>query len=177
MKKEKLLKKINFLEYFLIIGGLVGIVLQVDTLISIDLDRHQNIFNIITLYSPFIFFLFSIYNGLLLTYKKYELGLNLASFSFYLQLVAFTAFGFCYEYNLGIGIGITLELTNDTFLGLDFNFSQFILALIENSNALVFRFNVFALFMIYYISKITEAIKKDLLVKNIDSKLEEIGED
>ena len=164
MKKDQLLKKINFLEYFLIIAGLIGIIIQVNALLSIDLDKYQTLFNYITIYVPFLFFLFSIYNGLLLTYKKYELGLNLASYSFYLQLVSFTAFGLCYEYNLGIGIGITLELTNDTFFGLDFNFSQFILTLVENSNAFVVRFNVFALFMIYYISKVIKDLRKISIV-------------
>ena len=100
MKKEQLLKKINFLEYFLIIGGLVGIILRIDKLMSINLGNYQNLFSYVTLYVPFVFFLFSIYNGLLLSYKKYDLGLKLACYSFYLQLVAFTAFGFCYEYYL-----------------------------------------------------------------------------
>lgn len=160
MRKEQLLKKINFIEYFLIISGLVGIILQVDKLISLNLDKYQSSFSYITLYLPFVFFLFSIYNGLLLSYKKYELGLNLANYSFYLQLVAFTAFGFCYEYYLGVGINIALELTNDTFFGLEFNFSQFILGLVKNNNIFEIRFNVFALFMIYYISKTINDFKK-----------------
>jgi len=160
MKKDKILKRINFIEYFLIISGLIGIILQVNTLLSINLDRYQSLISHITLYAPFLFFAFSIYNGLLLTYKKYQLGLNLANYNFYLQLVAFTAFGFCYEYNLGIGINIALELTNDTFLGLGFNFSQFVFGLVENSNAFEVKFNVFALFMIYYISKVIKDLKK-----------------
>ena len=175
MNKNKLLKKINFLEYYLIIGGLVGIILQVDTLISINLDNYQSSFIYMTLYAPFVFFVFSIYNGVLLSYKKYELGLKLASYSFYFQLFAFTAFGICFEYYLGIGFNITLELTNDTFFGLHFNFSQLILRTLTNVNIFIVQFNVFALFMIYYISKITEAIKKDLLVRVVDDKLNEIG--
>lgn len=164
MKKDQLLKKINFLEYFLIIGGLVGIIIQVDKLISLNLDNYQSLFSYITLYLPFVFFLFSIYNGLLLTYKKYELGLKLAYYSFYLQLVAFTAFGFCYEYYLGVGINIALELTNDTIFGIGFNFSEFILGLVRNVNVFEIRFNVLALFMIYYISKIIRDFKKQTIV-------------
>ncbi|SEP58179.1 hypothetical protein [Flavobacterium urocaniciphilum] len=160
MSKNKLLRRINFLEYFLIIGGLFGIVLQVANLLSMNLDKFQNLSSYVTLYSPFILFMFSIYNGLLLTYKKYELGLKLASYSFYLQLVAFTAFGFWYENYLGFGLGFSLELTNDTFFGLNFNFSQFILGLVKDSSIFEVRFNVFALFMIYYISKVSIDLKK-----------------
>ena len=123
-----------------------------------------------------MFFLFSICNGVVLSYNKFELGLKLANYNFYLQLVGFTVFGFSYEYYLGIGFSFTLDLTNDTSFGLHLNFSQFILRTLTHVNTFVVQFNVFALFMIYYISKITEAIKKDLILI-IDSKLEEIGED
>lgn len=177
MRKKQIVNKILILEYFLIISGLVGIILQVDTLISIDLDKFQNISSYITLYIPFLFFLFSIYNGVVLSYKKNELGLKLANYNFYLQLVGFTVFGFSYEYYLGIGFSITLDLTNDTIFGLHLNFSQLILSTLTHVNTFVVQFNVFALFMIYYISKIAEAFKKDLILNNLDSKLEEIGED
>lgn len=159
MKKEKLLRRINFLELYLIIGGLIGIIIQVDKLLSLNLGNYESLFSFITLYLPFIFFLFSIYNGLLLTYKKYELGLKLARFNFCLQLISFIAFGLCYEYYLGIGINIALELTNDTIFGLGFNFSEFVFGLVRNVNAFEIRFNVLALFMIYFISKVLEDLK------------------
>lgn len=154
-------KKLNFIEIYQFFGGIVGILLTIYLFFTTNPEKYQDPF-FIPLILPFVFFGFSIYSAWLLNKKKYLRGLNFVIISLFLQMVAFEFYGVYFTSVNGIAINFTLDLTNDTFAGFDFQPSQFFLT--SNTNDEVFRFklNLFAFGMLFFVSKTLKELKSSL---------------
>ncbi len=82
MKEKRLLKKINFIEIYQIIGGVIGLLFTLYLLVTSNLSKYQNFIGYVSMITPFLFFGFCIYSGILLNKKNYVLGLKFVIISF-----------------------------------------------------------------------------------------------
>lgn len=159
MLDKRLEKKINFIEIYQIIGGIVGLLFTSYLLFTTNLSTYQNWMGYISILTPFLFFAFCIYSGIQLNKKNYVQGLKLVFISLLMQLIAFDIFGLFYSAINGIGINLTLNLTNDVITGFDFYPSQFLLALNSNSDIFIVKINLITIAMLFYTSKVFQKIK------------------
>ena len=116
-------------------------------------------FDYLSMITPFLFFGFCIYSGILLNKKNYVLGLKLVFISLLMQLIAFDVFGLFYSAMNGIGVNLTLNLTNDVIAGFDFYPSQFLLALNSTNANFIVKINLITIVMLFYTSKVYQKIK------------------
>lgn len=159
MLDKRLEKKINFIEIYQIIGGVIGFLFTFYLLLTTDLSKYQNGIGYFSMLTPFLFFGFCIYSGILLNKKNYVQGLKLVFISLLMQLIAFDVFGLFYSAINGIGINLTLNLTNDVIAGFDFYPSQFLLALNSNSAIFIVKINLITIAMLFYTAEIFQKIK------------------
>ncbi len=160
MIDKRLLKKINFIEIYQIIGGFIGLLFMSYMFITTKLTGIIKWVDYFSIVIPFLFFGFCIYSGIQLNKKNYFQGLKLVLISLLMQLVAFDVFGLFYSAINGIGINLTLNLTNDVIAGFDFYPSQFLLALNSNNDIFIIKINFVAIAMLFYTSKVLNKIKK-----------------
>lgn len=159
MIDKRLEKKINFIEIYQIIGGIIGILFMSYMFITTKLSGIIKWFDYFSIITPFLFFGFCIYSGILLNKKNYVQGLKLVLILLIIQLVAFDIFGLFYSAINGIGVNLTLNLTNDVIAGFDFYPSQFLLALNSNSGIFIVKINLITIAMLFYTSKVFQKIK------------------
>ena len=159
MLDKRLVKKINFIEIYQIIGGIIGFLFTLYLLFTTDLSKYQNGIGYLSMLTPFLFFGFCIYSGIILNKKNYVQGLKLVFISLLMQLIAFDVFGLFYSAINGIGINLTLNLTNDVIAGFDFYPSQFLLALNSNSAIFIVKINLITIAMLFYTAEIFQKIK------------------
>lgn len=159
MIDKRLLKKINFIEIYQIIGGLVGLFFMSYMFITNKFYGILKWFDYFSIITPFLFFIFCIYSGILLNKKNYVKGLKFVFISLLLQLISFDTLGLFYSAINGIGINLTLNLTNDVIAGFDFYPSQFLLALNSNSDIFIVKINLISIVMLFYTSKVYQNIK------------------
>ncbi|MBP6588330.1 MAG: hypothetical protein KA208_09965 [Flavobacterium sp.] len=159
MIDKRLEKKINFIEIYQIIGGIIGFLFTLYLLFTTDLSKYQNGIGYLSMLTPFLFFGFCIYSGIILNKKNYVQGLKLVFISLLMQLIAFDVFGLFYSAINGIGIKLTLNLTNDVIAGFDFYPSQFLLALNSNSAIFIVKINLITIAMLFYTAEIFQKIK------------------
>ena len=159
MIDKRLEKEINFIEIYQIIGGIIGFLFTLYLLFTTDLSKYQNGIGYLSMLTPFLFFGFCIYSGIILNKKNYVQGLKLVFISLLMQLIAFDVFGLFYSAINGIGINLTLNLTNDVIAGFDFYPSQFLLALNSNSAIFIVKINLVTIAMLFYTAEIFQKIK------------------
>ncbi|MBA4277377.1 hypothetical protein [Flavobacterium sp.] len=162
MLDKRLEKKINFIEIYQIIGGVIGFLFTFYLLLTTDLSKYQNGIGYFSMLTPFLFFGFCIFSGILLNKKNYVQGLKLVFISLLMQLIAFDVFGLFYSAINGIGVNLTLNLTNDVIAGFDFYPSQFLLALNSNNAIFIVKINLFTIAMLFYTAKVFQKIKQSL---------------
>lgn len=159
MIDKRLEKKINFIEIYQIVGGLIGVLFMSYMFITTKLAGIIKWFDYFSMITPFLFFGLCIYSGILLNKKNYTQGLKLVFISLLMQLIAFDVFGLFYSAINGIGVNLTLNLTNDIIAGFDFYPSQFLLALNSNSTIFIVKINLITIVMLLYTSKVYQKIK------------------
>ena len=77
MIEKRLLKKVNIIKNYQIIGGFLGLLITTYLLFTSNLSKYLNLMGFITMVLPFIFFGLCIYSGYLLKKKNYNKGFNL----------------------------------------------------------------------------------------------------
>lgn len=158
MIDKRLLRKINFIEIYQIIGGIIGLLFTSYLLFTTNLSRYVGFIDWVSIITPFIFFGFCIYSGILLNNKRYVIGFKLVFISLIIQLLSFDILGLFYAAINGIGINLTIDLTKDIIVGFDFHPSQFLIALYSYENSIV-KINLVAIAMIFYTSTVFQEIK------------------
>lgn len=158
MQDKRLLKQINFIEIYQIIGGIVGLLIASYLFFTTSLSENQNWMGYVSILTPFLFFGFCIYSGILLNKKKYDLGFKFVFISLIMQLVAFDVFGLFYSAINGLGIKLTLDLTKDVLVGFDFHPSHFLL-MFNSDDVFIVKINLVSIAMMFYVSKVFQKIK------------------
>jgi hypothetical protein len=155
---RKLIKKINFIEIYQVIGGLIGVLFSI--YLFVFSNSNITLSGLIPLTLIFLFFIFNIYSGILLNRKKFDIGLNLVVVSLVFQLIAFDIAGVFYAAVNGISIDMTFDLTNDVIVGFDFQFSQFLMSSASSIEKLTFKLNLLAMFLLFFTSKVIYDLKR-----------------
>lgn len=159
MIEKRLLKKINSIQNYQIIGGFLGLLITSYLLFTSNLSKYLNLMGLITMVLPFIFFGLCIYSGYLLKKKNYNKGFNLVLITLFLQVVAFEIGNLFYSSVNGIGIKLTLNLMKDSIVGFDFHPSHFLFQLKSNEDYLIIKFNIVAIIMLFYVTSLMQEIK------------------
>ena len=147
---------IEFLKYYQIAGGVIGIGLIVPYLIgsagSLSGLVLLIVFCFIALYS------FSVYCGLLL-FRNLKRALAFSRINQIFQLLSFTVLGFTFRYVSGLYAFIGFELSGS--LGLNFNFglTSWQVNINGNKNDLVVNINLVAFLLIVVIEKLLNRIR------------------
>ena len=159
MIEKRLLKKVNIIQNYQIIGGFLGLLITTYLLFKSNLTKYLNLTGFITMVLPFIFFGLCIYSGYLLKKKNYNKGFNLVLITLFLQVIAFEIGSLFYSSVNGIGIKLTLNLMKDSIVGFDFHPSHFLFQLKSNEDYLIIKFNIVAIIMLFYVTSLMQEIK------------------
>ncbi|WP_298762020.1 hypothetical protein [uncultured Psychroserpens sp.] len=160
---KKIYQRIEYLGYYEIIGGIIGILL---IFLSVYDKLNSNGFFIFSLSLFLVLCGISIYSGILLIQKKYRKGLNLSFFTQAVQIISFVLFGYIFDFAIGIYLRITTELTNDTIVGLDFGFANWKLSRNANPDIIELNINIIAIVLLLFIAKSVDGIKTELKKEN-----------
>ena len=154
---KKIYKRIEYLGYYQIIGGGIGIIMM---LMNSKLSSNGFYLFVISLF--FVLCSFSIFSGILLLKKKYLTGLKFSNIAQILQILSFALFGYIYDFAIGLYLRITIELTNDTIVGLDFGFFQGVFSRTANPDRIELNINIIAIVLVLMISKYYDRIRAEL---------------
>jgi hypothetical protein len=156
--RKKIESKFTFLKYFQLIGVVIGLVVT-GYLITFLNFNNLKFADVISVFLMLLFFGLNLYVYSLFQNKKHEKALKWMSFMLIIQLISVTINGFFYSAVHLFGINFKLDLTSDTIIGLDFQFSHFMATISSDSSSFLIKINLVALFMLFYISKINHELK------------------
>ncbi|OIR07580.1 hypothetical protein GALL_102420 [mine drainage metagenome] len=108
----------------------------------------------ITLYS------YSIYCGILLIKQKIN-GLNYSSVNQYLQLINFSILGYAFKYVSGVYLFAGIDMTHAVDFAFNFGPSNWQITINMDKEIILLNFNFVAFFLIIFIDKLKERIKKE----------------
>ena len=157
--------KLKAFGLYQITGGVIGLgitVYLVSGLTTINLLLIVLLFIAIGLYG------YSIYCGTLLLTKNVS-GLNLSLINQYLQLFSISFFGFGFQYISGVGVLVGLDLTESFFITFNLAVSEWQITINNHNELVTFNFNLVALFLIVFIEKLKNKIRKYQIEKQITS--------
>lgn len=141
-KKAKV--KLEIIGIYQAIGGLIGFYPIAVNFFTQSLAKYFNI-----IFLPFtLLYAFSLVCGYLLLSGNYKKGINLSIYNQALQILSFSVLGFGYMYAAGVFAAIKLDLTQDIFLGLEFDVSHFILNLNSDFDLNYISINVVPIILI-----------------------------
>lgn len=156
MKTTNNLKtKITILAYYQIVGGVIGIIFLVWMVATTFPIPGLNI--LLYLFMA-IFFGFSIYSGWLLTEKRIETGLTFSKINQLLQVLGIAFGGFAYEYVSGFTLSPAINLEDSAHFTFNFSLSKFELYFNSNKDFARVEFNLLAIYLVYFISKLQKTI-------------------
>lgn len=151
MIDKGLLKKINFIEIYQIIGGVLGLTIIFYLFLTTNLSEMDSFNDYFTLICSLLFFGFCIYSGVLLNKKEYSQGLKLVIISLIFQLFSFQFSNIVFTAISGIGINLKFDITNDFIVGFDFFPSHFLLLVNSSQDFFLVRINLIAIAMLFYV--------------------------
>jgi len=156
---KKIYNRIEYLGYYQIIGGIIGILLMTFNIYD---ELNSNGFFLFSMSLFYGLCGFSIYSGILLIRKKCLKGLNFSIFIQTMQILSFAIFGYIFNYAIGIYVRLKIELTNDIIVGFDFGFANWNLSRNANLDIIEINFNIVAIILLSFIFKFKEQITNEL---------------
>lgn len=154
-EKYKLKSKINFLAYYQIVGGAIGIIFLI-WLIATTFPVQG--FNILLFLSMAIFFALSICAGWLLLEKRTEAGLTLSKINQILQIIGFGFGGFGFKYVAGIMLSLGIDLKDDANFIFNFSITKLEFFINSSKDLAKVEVNLVAMYLVYFIIKIQDTI-------------------
>lgn len=167
-EKHKLKAKINFLAYYQIVGGAIGIIFLVWLLVS---TLPVQGFNILLFLIMAVFFALSICAGWLLVEKRIEAGLTLSKINQILQILGFGFGAYGFKYVAGIMLSLGIDLKDDANFIFNFSISKLEFFINSTKDLAKVEVNLVAIYLVYFIIKIQDTIlyqRKIGLVKEDD---------
>jgi len=148
--------KLEIIGIYQAIGGLIGFYPIVVNFFSQGLSKYFNI-----IFLPFtLLYAFSLFCGFLLISGNYKKGINLSIYNQALQILSFSVLGFGYMYASGIFAAIKLDVTQDIFLGMEFDVSHFILKLNSDFDITYISINVVPIIILSVLFRTKELFEK-----------------
>jgi hypothetical protein len=166
-KKSKL--RLNLLGWYQILGGISGLSLTIWLLTQ---TRQFNALVVILFLLALTLYGFSVCCGILLFGHRYKAGLKLSIVNQVLQVVSFAFIGYAYLYSSGAAINLGVAYSSSEPLRAGFNFDfglmskwQFSIAADDHSFRLTF--NVLAIYLVYFIDKLSRTIEGEKLNRQL----------
>lgn len=154
-EKHKLKAKINFLAYYQIVGGAIGIIFLVWLLVS---TLPVQGFNIGLFLLMAVFFALSICAGWLLVEKRIEAGLTLSKINQILQILGFGFGAYGFKYVAGIMLSLGIDLKDDANFIFNFSISKLEFFINSTKDLAKVEVNLVAIYLVYFIIKIQDTI-------------------
>lgn len=154
-EKHKLKAKINFLAYYQIVGGAIGIIFLVWLLVS---TLPVQGFNILLFLIMAVFFALSICAGWLLVEKRIEAGLTLSKINQILQILGFGFGAYGFKYVAGIMLSLGIDLKDDANFIFNFSISKLEFFINSTKDLAKVEVNLVAIYLVYFIIKIQDTI-------------------
>lgn len=154
-EKHKLKAKINFLAYYQIVGGAIGIIFLVWLLVS---TLPVQGFNIVLFLMMAVFFALSICAGWLLVEKRIEAGLTLSKINQILQIIGFGFGAYGFKYVAGIMLSLGIDLKDDANFIFNFSISKLEFFINSTKDLAKVEVNLVAIYLVYFIIKIQDTI-------------------
>jgi hypothetical protein len=146
-----------------IIGGIVGIGFTGWAVVSSPL---MSWYRIVFFSMDIMLFTYSIFCGVLLVKSK-KAGLNLSLINQFLQLIGWAIFGFAFSFSAGITLAFGIDLTNSLLFDLTWGLSRCDFTFNRDAEKIAVNFNLVALYLIYFTSKLKSRIKKEEMLLEI----------
>jgi hypothetical protein len=152
---EKIKKNIKQLGVYQIIGGAVGIILLLYSLIS---NNHFSGLLLLLFGVMLLFFVYSIFCGTLCVQQK-PMALQHSLINQFLQLFGFAVLGFSFSYVAGIFIAVGIDLSSAIEFEFNLGISKFDMNINMETERTEVTFNLVALALIYWIDTLVKKAK------------------
>lgn len=123
---------------------------------------------LILLLVAIVLYAYSIYCGTLLL-KKNISGLKHSLINQFLQLINLSIFGFTFQYISGVFVSAGVDLTDSFLFTFHLGVSQWQITVNGNKELLILNFNLVALFLILFIEKLRNEIRKQQFERQVSS--------
>ncbi len=152
-------QQLKALAIYQIAGGILGLGLTV-----VIISRLGTITGIILLILLFAIALysFSIFCGVILSKNK-KSALTYSLINQFLQLINFSIAGYGFQYIAGVYLSIGLDLTKSIIFQFNLGISAWRITINEDATTSFVNFNFVALFLIIFIDRIRNKIKRDTI--------------
>jgi len=150
-------QKINFIAYYQIIGGAIGLLLTFSIFVNYDLNISVWFIVLLTLG----LYTFSMFCGKTLLDGKVQKGLQLSTINQLLQSVNFAMAGFAFKYVAGVNLAIGIDYTNDFQFFFRYSLSEFQVNLNSQKTLVSVGINLMAIGLIILIGNVNEEYKSE----------------
>jgi hypothetical protein len=179
--KQATIKKIKWLSFYQIAGGLIGVGLVI-WLIA----QQESLSGIMLIILGLVMglYAFSAYCGWLLRKGETDRGLKLSTINQAVQVLSFTVLGITYKFAAGVMLVISFKYSQSVNLGLKFEFSTFQINVLPSDGYVMVSVNIFAIWLLYYIDKLKDSVAMDkyqfessvqAAAENVDTTAIELG--
>jgi hypothetical protein len=153
--------RLELLGWYQIVGGIAGVLVTLWIL-----SKTEQITWVIALLFllAFALYSFSIYCGKLLLGAQYSRGLSLSILNQVPQIVSFAFIGYAYQYNAGAAVELALSYGSGTVssglnFGVDFGMMpKWLFSIASDDLSFKLSVNLLAIYLIYFIDKLREAL-------------------
>lgn len=154
-------KKVMFIAYYQIIGGIIGILLTFWELVNIE-SGSLLLLGALGLYT------FSVLCGKLLIDGKIEKGLRHSTINQAIQTINFKLIGFAFNFIAGFNLSVGIDYTSNLKFNYNLSLSQFNFAINGNNELVKVGINLIALSLIFTIGNMMIEFKQERKKLNND---------
>lgn len=141
-------KKINFVAFYQIVGGAIGVLLTFWVLLNLQSGGFLFLLGTMGLYS------YSMYCGKLLIDGKIKEGLRHSTINQVTQVINFAIAGYAFKFISGINLTIGIDYTTELHFFYNYSLSQFQINLNSHKELVTVGLNLVALSMIFLIGNL-----------------------
>jgi hypothetical protein len=166
-KKSKL--RLSLLGWYQIFGSISGLLL---TMWLLTQTRQLNSLVVLLFLLAFTLYGFSASCGIFLLGPRYKLGLKLSLLNQVVQIVSFAFIGYSYLYTSGAAINCGIGYSGNGPLAAGFNFdfqlmSKWQFSVASSDHSFRLTFNVLAIYMVYFIDKLSGTINSEKINRDL----------
>ena len=148
-------KKIDWIAYYQIGGGIIGAVL----LVMMTLEQVQtSSLSFLYFLIPILFFSFSVFAGIHLL-KRHKSSTLITQINQVIQIPQLSLFGFSYQYFAGLFLG--LGISNELGIGFNFSLPNFKFVLTNSNDEFLFMVNLIPIILVILLKKFQRKLEQN----------------
>ena len=161
---RSIVKKLQALAIYQIIGGLMGLIISIWAVIAF---KTFTTIIILLFVIGFGLYIFSLVSGWLL-WNQYTAGIRSSLINQYLQIVQFTIAGWAYTYISGCYFSLGVDLTYAYKILIDFGLvSTWQLKAFTQGPEVQLSFNFVAILLVVFLTHVKRDLEEDVLLENL----------